>query len=270
MIPSFREYTKKTRLVFVGDIMQHPDQLRYEYNNGFKYDEVFSEVKDILQTGDYVFGNLETTFCDFDTPPKDREERFCAPDELAKSLKRVGFTHLSICNNHMFDKGFEGVERTKTIISKHGMTPVFKNITVGEFEVLNFTTHLNVEDASYKEYMTVQSTTTYGTKIAIPHWGGQYTPIDSEQRQYKKTLNDLGFNIIVGSGPHITQDTESDNTSVCAYSLGDFLSAHQKENTTDIGKILIVDVYGDSIQVKEINTYTDTTPEGKSTIRIRK
>ena len=41
----FEDFTANTKTyVFVGDIMQHPEQINYELDNNFSYSGVFDEV----------------------------------------------------------------------------------------------------------------------------------------------------------------------------------------------------------------------------------
>jgi len=164
----FKDFLSKKRFVFVGDIMQHPEQLRFEHETGFNY-ECFDEVMHLWSDADYVFGNLETTLAGFTEPPKDRAAEFVAPDEFIISLKRVGFTHLSLCNNHMYDKGVAGFKRTIEKVREAGIVPVYGKVKVDDFEVMNFTTHLNKEEDD--EFMKIPP---HDEKtIAISHWGGQ-------------------------------------------------------------------------------------------------
>jgi len=268
---NFKKYNNKITITFVGDIMQHPDQLKYEENNNFNYD-CFSEIKHLLK-GDIVVGNLETTFSGFTGAPEDRERKFNAPDAFAKSLKKAGFTHLVLLNNHTFDGEYEGFERTQKVISQAGMTPLinksFINVKNQNVELINFTTHFNPSTVSlanrnkYKDYHYFNSEA--DIKIAFPHWGGQYNSNpDKEQLKIGKYLKDKGYTV-VGSGPHTPHKTEDG----IVYSLGDFISAHQKPNTTNIGKIVTI-IFNKGIveSIKETKTYTETI-NGKSTVKIR-
>jgi poly-gamma-glutamate synthesis protein (capsule biosynthesis protein) len=69
------------------------------------------------------------------------------------------------------------------------------------------------------------------------HWGDQFntTPSNS-QKSMAQRLCDLGVNVIVGSHPHVVQPiellTSTDGTrqTLCAYSLGNFLSNQRADN----------------------------------------
>ena len=275
---SFTEFNKSTvTIVFVGDIMLHPDNLKYELNdNNLKFD-MFDEVKHIFKKADAVIGNLETTFSDFKKLPEDRQWKFIAPDEFATALKKAGFTHLAVCNNHMFDGEYSGFERTKQVIKNAGIKPLlglsYFPVKGQVVELLNFTTHLNPSgipaDAreKYKNYNLLSSEES-NIKIAFPHWGGQYNPEpNKEQVKISNFLGDKDYNI-VGSGPHTPHNIIYNGDKVVAHSLGDFLSAHQKPGSTDKGKILSITFSNGKIKKYEEYNIGTVTTKGKSVVKI--
>jgi len=105
--------------------------------------------------------------------------------------------------------------------------------------------------------------------IAFPHWGGQYnSKPNEEQLRIGKELSDKGF-IVIGSGPHTPHEVYFKGSKFIGYSLGDFLSAHDKPDTTNDGKILTLKFIDNIINsYKEYNT-TTITDENGSTINIK-
>ena len=85
----YEEFTRGKRIIFVGDIMQHPDQLRFEQSRGFSYDGVFDNVKEILSRGDVVIGNLETTVDQDLGEIRDRTGKFKVTPDFIKKLKEA-------------------------------------------------------------------------------------------------------------------------------------------------------------------------------------
>lgn len=72
--------------------------------------------------------------------------------------------------------------------------------------------------------------------IIYMHWGDEYAARPSESRQVKfaKIINELGYDVIVGSHPHVIQavDTlknEAGHETVCIYSVGNSISNQRKE-----------------------------------------
>ena len=261
----------KIHLVFVGDIMQHPGQLDFEKSRGYTYEGVFDEVSQLFKGADAVIGNLETNFAGFRDAPEPRTGIFDAPDIFAGALRNAGFTHLAVNNNHMYDKGKAGHARTLLVIEDNGMQVIdgtlWNTINDVGVEFYNFTTHVNgtrehpidIPDADPDVKI----------RIALPHWGGQYTfEPEIDQHSYLDILVNKGYNMIIGSGPHTVHSVALKGDNLVAWSLGDFLSAHDKEGSTDLGMILSVII--DDNKLKKVTTYNTTTVTvaGQSTIKV--
>ena len=260
--------------------MLHPRQLEFESSREFSFEGIFDEFSEIAKGCDFVIGNFETTFSGFTKVPEQMTPYFCAPDNFAKILKKVGFSHLVLCNNHMVDFGIEGYHRTKKIITNAGMFPIdSKEIFFHKdtnIEIINFTTHFNDESLLSKssadryKFKAYAPNVASNIKIAFAHWGGQYNPEpNSEQVKLSKELIKNGYNIIIGSGPHTPHDVvKLDSEKMIAFSLGDFLSAHDKPGSTDIGKIVKIEFLGSYISDIKIYDTNTETKNGKSIIRI--
>lgn len=269
-------YSRPLRITFAGDIMQHGKQLEYEKTNG--YAGVFDHIKEFL-VGDMVIGNLETVFAGTDEiDPNNGAPIFSAHDSLAVALRRAGFTHIAICNNHMYDHGLEGLNRTVKVLKDAGLTVLGTRnefiIRENKINIVNFTTHLNgdekneFENKGYIEFNQIPNANPECTlNIAIPHWGGQYNPQeDKEQVKFATKLQENGFDIIVGSGPHVPHRIEVKNNKIIAYSLGDFLSDHQNSAAKDSGLILQFKLDDGEFATRTIHTST-AADNGKSFIQ---
>lgn len=263
----FEDFTANTKkYVFVGDIMQHPDQINFELDNNFAYSGVFDEVLYLFTGADMVLGNLETTVTkSIDSEVEDRTGKFKVHPKFLEALLEAGFTHLATENNHMLDYGKDGYEKTLDLIYKSGIIPINKDSE----DILNLTTHINGQDRLSLEEIKGLIKPAEGTlSIAYVHWGDQYnTEPTNEQIEVAELLREAGYPIIIGSGTHTYNNTIFDGHLI-AYSLGDFLSNHQASNTTDVGKILTVTVNeGRVVKAKEYYTTTNTD-QGKSKINI--
>lgn len=72
--------------------------------------------------------------------------------------------------------------------------------------------------------------------IIYMHWGDEYAvkPSETKQVKFAKIINELGYDVIVGSHPHVVQaiDTlknENGHETVCIYSTGNSISNQRKE-----------------------------------------
>ena len=106
------------KITFLGDIMIEPPVLKAAKRKGGTYDfrGVFSRAKALLSESDFVVGNLETPLAGAAVGYTDTHLCFNAPDDYVDALIDAGVTLVSTANNHMFDRGYEGMERTVRVL----------------------------------------------------------------------------------------------------------------------------------------------------------
>lgn len=260
----------------IGDIMVHGAQLksaRDDGNQGYDFEPVFSQVKDLLSAADLTIGNLETTL-------PGREElysgypQFGAPDVLAAALKEAGVDILNTANNHACDKGERGLVRTIRVLDEFGLLHVgtYQNKTAYETQriLLVERNHIKIALLSYT-YGTNDMTIPEGTFIGLIdqqqmaediklaraqnpdfiicllHWGTEYQRYpDEPQKKMIAFLFSEGVDIILGSHPHVLQPFELQSVTdkygdtrprLVIYSLGNFVS-NQRDRYRDGGIIL--------------------------------
>lgn len=70
--------------------------------------------------------------------------------------------------------------------------------------------------------------------VVFPHWGTEYqkTP-SSYQQKFAQEMTQAGADLIIGTHPHVPQPVEkitaeNGNTSLCYYSLGNYVSTQKK------------------------------------------
>ena len=127
--PTFSEESEiyEASIFAVGDVMVHESQLNAQYDSSTrKYDfkNNFKHVKEYIEKADYSLANLETTLAGNEVSPYSAYPLFNSPDELADALKTAGFDLISTINNHSFDKGDLGVNRTLSVLKKKGFDTV--------------------------------------------------------------------------------------------------------------------------------------------------
>ena len=237
----------KVTLNAVGDVMAHNPQLKaqfdtstksYSFNNNFKY------VKKYIESSDLSIANLETTLAGSSTPYTSYPT-FNSPDALIDGLKFAGVDILSTINNHSFDKGDLGVERTLKVSKGKEFDTVGTTENVGDAnylikdinniklgvtafsygEIINNTKRLNGLTISNKSKDKMNIFDMYNVdnafntiskaldnlkdtdmQIVILHWGNEYQRTPSEfQTKLAQKLADAGVDIIIGSHPHVVQ-----------------------------------------------------------------
>ena len=114
------------KITFLADIMCEPPVLKAAKRKGGKYDfsGVFAHTKGLISESDFVVGNLETPLAGAEAGYTDTHVRFNAPDEYADALIEAGVDLISTANNHTFDRGYEGMERTVKVLDEKGIAHI--------------------------------------------------------------------------------------------------------------------------------------------------
>ncbi len=128
----------------VGDIMIMQSQVYgAKIDDNYDFTPSFSYMESLFDDVDILIGNLETPLAGEENEgysgpmpvqptldpaadpalptPKPIFQTFNAPDELAYSLKQVGFDALTTANNHVLDRGAQGALRTVEVIAEAGL-----------------------------------------------------------------------------------------------------------------------------------------------------
>src|SRR5690554_7047555 len=123
-------HSQEASLLFFGDIMGHDAQIAgaLQADGSYDYEPVFQYIEPAFRSADIVVGNLEVTLAG---PPYTGYPAFSSPDALAYAYKNAGVNFLVTANNHSYDRGQKGMERTLDVIE--GMyfnyTGTFKDST---------------------------------------------------------------------------------------------------------------------------------------------
>lgn len=111
-------------------------------------------------------------------------------------------------------------------------------MTAADGENINTFTYDNPEKFRSDAKEIIESMKADGAEATIiyMHWGDEYAARPSESRQVKfaKIINELGYDVIVGSHPHVIQavdtlKTDAGHETVCIYSVGNSISNQRKE-----------------------------------------
>lgn len=119
------------RISFTGDIMCGLSQDIIAKNYGNNYEGMFSLIKEYLKKSDYVVGNLETIFAGEKLLYTNKAASFNTPESFAYALKDAGFGLLTNANNHIMDRGLDGLVSTLNVLDfvKLDHTGAYRNET---------------------------------------------------------------------------------------------------------------------------------------------
>ncbi|MDR5658796.1 CapA family protein [Serpentinicella sp. ANB-PHB4] len=238
-------------LTMVGDIQLGHFIEREGNRKGFN--QVFSNVADLLNKSDYVTGTMENA--DNTTVGQSRE--------FLKALQSANFQNINLGTNSMT------IENTKEAISSLN--------TVGLDYVGIGSDILDAQNILYQDINGVRvatlgfnqlggnyaGRTNPGTLPALPnifmplmreanenadlvvvhvHWGDEFASRPNDRQiQLAEQLTDLGADIIIGNNPNVIQPMEMIGDTLVFYSLGNFIY-EQTFSTRKEGVIAKLDI----------------------------
>ncbi len=207
-------------------------------------------VRELFESCDIVFGNLECTLSGRKTIPT--EPLVVSSEKQIRSLRNAGVNAVTLGNNHTLDCLDEGFHRMNDVLADLGIAWCGAGLNIAEaFQpvimeargvVLAF---LGVVDKSSGPFRFAGESTSGVAPldtgrvcriikdlrrkadhvIVSPHWGEERFRIPSpEQIKQARAFVDAGASIVVGHHPHVIQGMEIYRGSPIAYSLGNFIA----------------------------------------------
>ncbi|WP_291721312.1 CapA family protein [Bernardetia sp.] len=273
---------KPIKLLFGGDILLDRG-VRVEIDKQgliSLFDSLQPIFEEYKSENNFILANLECPLTD-ESSPIPKRFSFRVPTSYADSLKKAGFTHLFLANNHTNDHHRKGLSSTFNSLKKNGIIgigygetykkscePVFieKNDTkIAVFSVVRVplenwfimdnkpsVCQLEIKEL-IEEIKKLKKKEPQTIVIASLHWGTEYTFLPTtEQRKEAHLLTKAGADAIIGHHPHVTQSIEFVNNKPVFYSLGNFVF-DQTENFTD--RCILIEFEIQSEGVNKIQVY---------------
>lgn len=241
-------------MTFIGDVMMHTKQLDYDCS------AFLERLAPITRDADISVANLEFSL---GGKPYTGYPAFSTPDTYAIDIASKGVDVFLTANNHILDRGSEGLKRTLKVYGgmhdslgiqftgtalKDAMdTESNPLIVVGKgirIALVNFTYGTNGFKENESVYVSRMDKDNVGAMIesakqrgadfiiALPHWGLEYELKHSaEQQRWAEWLVGQGVDLIVGGHPHVVQDTTHINGVPVIYSMGNAVSNMSATNT---------------------------------------
>lgn len=226
-------------------------------------DRVFAGVADELAAADLTLGNLETALgTGADRAGKvNKKYTFMSPPAAVEVLQEVGFDHVSLANNHVYDFGEHGILTTLEHLRAAGLpfsgagedpqaarTPAVLEANGRRIAVLNY---LNVEDDNRVipfanrdwEAREDRAGAAWGHPeeiaqdvaavrdevddvVVILHAGLENrTQLNDAQRAMADAAFDAGATAVIGHHAHVLQgyDVREESGTLVAWGLGNFV-----------------------------------------------
>ena len=262
-------------LDFAGDIMLDrgvENSVIKNFNND--YSALFKKTS-VLKEADIVFANLEGTVSDQGIDQKNLYS-FRMNPSVIPALKGAGIDILSVANNHIGDWGISAFvdtlarlkeneilytgggntqleSETPTIIEKYGMKIGFLAFSdVGPNGMVAGVDKAGLLLANNPRFdEIIQNASKQVDYLIISfHFGDEYqTKHNARQEFLAHRAIDDGAKIIIGSHPHVIEDTEVYKNSFIAYSLGNFIFDQSWSKPTMQGMLLELKLFKDGSMV---------------------
>jgi len=270
--------TSTTTLVFTGDILLDRGVRQTIERHGV--DHLFTrEVDSVLHRAQVAVGNLECPATKT-VAPKQKRFIFRGEPEWLQALRRHGFTHLNLANNHTVDQGREGLIDTRRNVVAAGMVPIGAGRNMAEAAQpvlltakprrvwLVASLRLALENYTYlpgrpcvsQEPMDSLLVCVSRLKAADPkcvvivslHWGAEHTlqPAPSQRLEARRLIR-AGADALVCHHTHTLQTVEHYRGRPIYYSIGNFIFDQQRPLNSKAAMVQI-DVTADSIASKLI------------------
>lgn len=237
-----REMNDTVEITVIGDVMMHARQLEYDHRTFLKH------IEPVMREADFCIANMEFPLAG---KPYSGYPAFSTPDWYAQYVADCGADVFLLANNHVLDKGDNGLKRTLSVYDTLGIRytgtggkPLMlskRGIRIG---LVNFTygTNIGSDGTSPKVnrmnrdevHRAIEGLKSQGADfiIALPHWGEEYAlKHNATQEQWAQWLAGEGVSAIVGSHPHVVQDSTSIGGIPVYYSIGNAVSNMSLKNT---------------------------------------
>lgn len=250
------EGVEESVILFTGDILLDRGVHETISHKG-GVDRLFSSgVDSLFRSAQVVVGNLECPATKIKAPVFKRFV-FRGEPEWLPALKRHGFTHLNLANNHSIDQGREALVDTKQNVAKAGMIPIGAGTTMREAcqpvlltrqprnVWLIASLRLALENYAYlpdKPCVSQEPMDTLLGRVSqlrqrdpsavivvSLHWGGEHTLLPvPRQRLDAHRLIDAGADVLVCHHTHTLQTVEDYRGHKIYYSIGNFIFDQQR------------------------------------------
>ena len=232
-------------IIYYGNVREAAS-LAYSGGRTYNFKPMYSEVADYIAAADLAYINQETVMCG-DGWELSYYPTFNSPQDLGYDLAEIGFDIINIANNHMLDKGGDGLQATIDFWKTLPVTMIGGNSSREEYDDVEIIEKNGIRIAllSYCE-MTNGLRVGKGRETWIPylnnndpdgqtdivddtdivmhcesvkgncdfiiasvHWGqeGSFTPSE-KQKNYAQAMADAGVDVIIGTHPHVLQPIE--------------------------------------------------------------
>lgn len=254
-------------------------------DGGYDFTHLYAHIAPYVKGSDIAFVNQEVVL----TGEVKAYPNLAAPAEAADALKAAGFNVVNMATNHALDQGVDGLETAiknvrarnfDAVLGVHDSaqdadTPVIVEKQGVKIGFLSYTYDMNgytlpdgktymidvIDEAKMKSDLArIRPLCDY--LIVSMHWGTEYQHEPNDrQRALAALLCEGGADLIIGTHPHVLQPAEwlksadGSHQTLCAWSLGNFISGQHKFDTM-IGGLLQMSIrFGADHAFKSVDSW---------------
>jgi poly-gamma-glutamate capsule biosynthesis protein CapA/YwtB (metallophosphatase superfamily) len=252
----------------------------FETHIGDAFESVFDAVPWFVRS-DITMINLEHPVTDRGEPIG-KEHQFRMHPRYLRLLQQSNIRLVNAANNHIYDYGVPGIERTiayldSADIAYVGVGPTLhdarepvifnvKGVLIGFLGYFGGKGQFAATDSSaglaprYPWYINedIRNLRPLVDYVVVSfHWGNENERYPEEWQQVLgRAAIDTGADLVVGHHPHVLQGIERYNGGVIAYSLGNFLFGGHRRTVHDT--IVLQVLFGERMTVRPLPVRIDT------------
>lgn len=258
---SYSPATKNIRILFLGDLMFDRGIRQFAEKNG--NDFIFQKIHGFLLKHDLAVANLEGPITDNQSISVNsavgstNNYFFTFPKSLAKTLFDENIKLVNLGNNHISNFGQEGLISTEKYLKKSGIDyfgqdsqSFIKEIGGVKIAFVGYNQFAfeGAEPLAVEEIKNAKKLS--DIVVLYAHWGEEYykNPPEYVVESAHKFI-DGGADLIIGSHPHVIQNSETYNGKKIYYSLGNFVFDQYFSQETRKGMGVILKIEPDTKQM---------------------
>lgn len=225
-------------------------------------DFLFSCLDPLFQTADLVAANLEGPITD--NPSISVGSRvgsannfvFTFPTSTAALLRRHDVALVNLGNNHIENFGIAGLRSTEHALDTAGVQwfgdPIDQTVAVVTVHGIRlaFINFNQFAESSTADITTTQIRSARAAgelPIVYTHWGDEYEPATEYEKELAHEFVDAGAVIVIGSHPHVVQESETYRGVPIYYSLGNMIFDQYWEPAVRNGLLLDITLTGSGV-----------------------
>ncbi len=268
------------RVFFAGDFCSRPSA---------SFISPSDEIKDLIGSCDLRVVNFEVPLKPEGDFPRQKRSRFFQNDDIPDFLRSLGFNLFSLANNHAFDWGDAGYQKTKQALGDDAFGAgtyeqayklklvEIKGIKLG-FMALSFAAYKGVFDDVTKRddlacayindlrvnHDIIEAKKNVDYLFVLPHDGIEYVdvPMPETIARYRDFI-DYGADAVIGSHPHCPQGWEEYKGKPIFYSLGNFFFNSTEDTSNRVtlrphwyeGRCVIITIDEGKLSFEVVNTF---------------